>query len=262
MGVAEGVHEVAGPQPADLGDQVGEQGVRGDVERDAEEDVGRALVELAGQPAVGDVELEHRVARRQRHLAQVGHVPGADQVPPGVRVGLDGLDHRGQLVDVTAVRGGPGPPLVAVDRAELAVSVGPLVPDRHALLVQPLDVGRSGEEPEQLRDHRPGVHALGGEQREAVGEVEAHLVPEDAERPRAGPVGLARPGGQHVVEQVEIGPHRAQLSFPAGTSCRSSATRTGAIARIACPRWLIASLAAGASSALVTVCPSATNSGS
>ena len=261
MGVAERVHEVTGPQPADLGDHGGEQGVRGDVERDAEEDVGRALVELAGQPAVGDVELEHRVARRQRHVPQVGDVPGADQVPPGVRVGLECRDHRGQLVDVAAVRGRPGPPLVAVDRAELTVRVGPLVPDRHALLVQPLDVGRAGEEPEQLRDHRPGVHALGGEQREAVGEVEAHLVPEDAERPGAGPVGLARPGGQHVVEQVEIGPHR-QPSFPAGAGCRSSATRTGAMARMACPRWLIASLAAGASSALVTVCPSATNSGS
>ena len=53
MGVAERVDEVADLEVADLGHQMGQQRVRGDVERDTEEDVGRALVELAGQPAVG-----------------------------------------------------------------------------------------------------------------------------------------------------------------------------------------------------------------
>ena len=52
----------------------------------AEEDVGAALVELAGEPAVGDVELEQRVARRQRHRVDVRHVPGADDEAP--RVGI------------------------------------------------------------------------------------------------------------------------------------------------------------------------------
>jgi hypothetical protein len=57
-----------GFEPGHLRHHHGQQRVGGDVERHAEEDVGRALVELAGQPAVGDVELEQAVAGRQRHL--------------------------------------------------------------------------------------------------------------------------------------------------------------------------------------------------
>lgn len=60
--VAEAVHELPHLEVADLGDEVGEQGVRGDVEGHAEEDVGAALVQLAGQRAVRDVELEQGVA--------------------------------------------------------------------------------------------------------------------------------------------------------------------------------------------------------
>src|SRR5215218_5685287 len=60
--VTQRVHEVAHLEVAHLGDHVGEQGVRRDVERHAEEDVGGALVELAGEPAArwcrSDVELE------------------------------------------------------------------------------------------------------------------------------------------------------------------------------------------------------------
>ena len=54
-----------------LGHHVGEQRVAGDVERNAEEHVGAALVQLAGELAVGDVELEESVARRQGHLWNV-----------------------------------------------------------------------------------------------------------------------------------------------------------------------------------------------
>ncbi len=49
--VAEGVDELAGLQPGHLRHHHGEQRVGRDVERHAEENVGRALVELAGQPA-------------------------------------------------------------------------------------------------------------------------------------------------------------------------------------------------------------------
>jgi hypothetical protein len=59
-------------QVALLRDHVREQRVAGDVERHAQEDVGAALVQLAGQLAVGDVELEEGVAGRQRHLRDVG----------------------------------------------------------------------------------------------------------------------------------------------------------------------------------------------
>ena len=66
--VTEGVDELPHLEPCLLGNHVGQQGIRGDVEGDAQEEVAGALVELTVQlPGLavtvrGDVELEHRVA--------------------------------------------------------------------------------------------------------------------------------------------------------------------------------------------------------
>ena len=84
-----------------------EQRVAGDVEGHAQEDVGRALVELAGEPAVGDVELEQAVAGCQRHVGNVGRVPGRDDDAAAVRVGLERLDDLGDLVDACGRRARP-----------------------------------------------------------------------------------------------------------------------------------------------------------
>src|SRR5882672_10326149 len=95
-------------------------------------------------------------------------------------------------------------PLVAVYRAELAVLVGPLVPDRHAALLQPAHVGVAAQEPEQLVEDRLEVQLLGGEQREAFAEREAQLPAEERERAGAGAIGLARAALQHFAEQLEV----------------------------------------------------------
>ena len=91
-----------------------------------------------------------------------------DDVAAAVGVGADLLDHLRDLVDVPAVGRRPGAPLVAVDRPEVAVLVGPLVPDRDAAVLQPLHVGVAAQEPQQLGEDRPGVDLLGGHQREAL----------------------------------------------------------------------------------------------
>src|SRR5690349_24579711 len=44
----------------------------------------------------------------------------------------------------------PRPPLHAVDGPEITRGVGPLVPDRDAVVLEPLDVGVASEEPEEL----------------------------------------------------------------------------------------------------------------
>ena len=95
----------------------------------------------------------------------------------------------------------------AVDRAELAVCVGPLVPDRDAVLVEIADVGVAAQEPEQLVDDRFEVQLLGGDEREAGTEVEAHLVAEDRQRAGAGAVALLRAVGEHMFHQVEVLAH-------------------------------------------------------
>jgi hypothetical protein len=86
---------------------VRQQRVAGDVERHAEEDVGAALVELAGQLAVGHVELEERVAGRQRHLRDLAHVPGRHDQPARIGVVADLPHDLGDLVDMATVRRRP-----------------------------------------------------------------------------------------------------------------------------------------------------------
>src|SRR3546814_4430562 len=86
------------------------------------------------------------------------------------------VEDQGDLVDVAAVRRRPGAPLRAIDRAQLALRVGPVVPDADAVALQVGDVGVALEEPQQFVDDRFQVQLLGGQQREALGQVEAHLV--------------------------------------------------------------------------------------
>ena len=229
MRIAEGVHEIADAQAADLRDHVGEQRVAGDVERHTEEDVAAALVELAAELAVRDVELEHRVAGHQRHVGQIGDVPGADDQPPRIRVALDLVDDPADLVDLAAVGGRPASPLFAVDRAEFAVFVGPLVPDPDLVLFQIGDVGLALEEPQQLMDDRAQVQLLGGDQRETRVQIEAQLPAEHAARAGAGAIRFLRAVFQHMPQQIQIRPHQATCGCSVGAlRDRNSSTRPSA----------------------------------
>ena len=67
------------------------------------------------------------------------------------------------------------------------------------------------EKPDQLVDDRLQVQLLGGDQRKAVGQIEAHLVAEHAERAGAGAVGLAHALRAHAAHEVEILLHGANV---------------------------------------------------
>src|ERR1700722_15062785 len=216
--IAERVDELARRQIGHLRDHQGEQRIGRDVERHAEKDVGGALVELTGEPAVDDVELEEAMARRQRHLVDVGRVPGGNDQAARIRIAPDHGDDVGDLVDLAAVGRRPRAPLLAVDRSELAALVRPFVPDGNAVVVEVLDVGVAGEEPEQLMDDRFDVQLLGGDERKALREDEAHLVAEHRQRAGAGAVALLQTGLEDAVDQVEIFAH----GFP---ECRGTLSR-------------------------------------
>jgi len=106
VAVAPCPHEVADLQARLLRQHVGQQRVGSDIEGHAQEDVGAALVQLAGQLAVSHIELEEGAAGRQLHLRDVGHVPGRDGHPARVGRAADLLQHLGDLVDVAAERVG------------------------------------------------------------------------------------------------------------------------------------------------------------
>ncbi len=188
MEVAEGVHELLGSEFADFGDHHGEKGIGGHVEGHAKEDVCAALVELATEGAVGDVELKQGVAGGQGHEMQFAGVPGADEMPPAIRVFSNGTNDFVDLIDRAAVRFSPVGPLSSVNAAEVAVFIGPLVPNGHLVFVEVLDVGIALQEPEQLVNDGTQVKFLGGQEGELVLERVSYLGSEHGISARAGTV--------------------------------------------------------------------------
>src|SRR5688572_20825887 len=76
--IAEGVDELTRFQAGYLRDHHRQQRVTGDVERHAEEDVSRTLIQLARQSSIRHIELEEAVAWRQGHPGNVRDVPRTD----------------------------------------------------------------------------------------------------------------------------------------------------------------------------------------
>ena len=107
VGVTRGVDEVTGLVACHLCHHHQEQGVGGDVERNAEEGVGRSLVELERETVAGHVELEDSVTGGQCHLVHFGHVPGGDNHTTGVGIVFQLVEYVLDLVDGAAVVVGP-----------------------------------------------------------------------------------------------------------------------------------------------------------
>ena len=78
VAVTAGPDEFARLKAAYLRQHHGQQGVAGNVEGHAEKDVRRTLIQLATELAVRYIELEQRMAGRQRHVINQRRVPGGD----------------------------------------------------------------------------------------------------------------------------------------------------------------------------------------
>ena len=81
-------------------------------------------------------------------------------------------------------------------------------------------------------DHRPEMQLLGGEQRKAFGQVDAHLVPEDAPGSGPGAVALLDAVFQNVAEQIQVDLHGSDGSRAIQSHCSrpepgKAATRGG-----------------------------------
>ena len=121
-----------------------------------------------------------------------------------IRVLLQPLDKRCDLIEMAAVMGRPGAPLVAVDRAEVAVLVGPFIPDVDAVFLEIGDIGVAFQEPQQFVDDGLQMQLLGRQDRKAIGQIEPHLMAEDRARAGARPVAAVRSGLHHMTQEVEI----------------------------------------------------------
>src|SRR5215207_10417663 len=207
MGIAKGVDEFAGLQAGHMRDHMGEKRVRGDVERHTDENVGGTLVELAGEPSPRDIELEEAMARRKRHALDIGRVPGRHNEPAGIRIAPQGRDDQGELIDRRAVGRGPGSPLRSIDRTQIAIGIGPFIPDADAMFLKKGGVGIAADEPQKLIDDGTDVEALGGDDRKTGSKIESHLMAENRSGSGAGAVGLGRALIQRLLHEIEILSH-------------------------------------------------------
>lgn len=98
-------------------------------------------------------------------------------------------------------------PLATVDVAQIAVRIGPFVPDGHFVIVQVSDVRVALQEPQQFVNNRAQVQFFCREQRKPFAQVEAHLVTERTGRSGSGAVAFGGAVGLDVTEQVEVSLH-------------------------------------------------------
>ena len=80
------------------------------------------------------------MAGRQRHVVDLGYIPGGDDVAARVGVVFQHVQRSRDLVNVPAVGGRPAAPLHTVNGAEFAVGGGPFVPNGDAVFVEEGDV--------------------------------------------------------------------------------------------------------------------------
>ena len=115
------------------------------------------------------------MAGHQCHFVEVGDIPRRNDHAARIGIRFQLLQYLADLVDVTAIGRGPRAPLVAINRAEVAIRFGPFIPDRDAVVLQVFDVGVALQKPQQFMDDRLQVYLLGGHQRKAGVQVEAQL---------------------------------------------------------------------------------------
>src|SRR5262249_30094678 len=96
---------------------------------------------------------------------------------------------------------------MAIDRPEFAIRIRPFVPDADTMLLQPAHIGFAAQEPEQFGDNRLGEQLLGGEKREALRKIEAHLMAENGDRARTRAVALFHARFEHTLHQFVILAH-------------------------------------------------------
>ena len=117
------------------------------------------------------------------------------------------VDELRDLIDGFAIILGPRAPLLAVDGAEVAVFVGPFVPNADFVLLKVADVGLAFEKPEELVNNRAEMQLLGGQAGEAFAEVIARLTTKNTESTGAGSVSTLFAILENVGEKVEVSLH-------------------------------------------------------
>src|SRR5690625_3159501 len=155
--------------------------ITGDIKWHPQKQVGTALIELARQAPLSHIKLEQSVAGRQAHtsiphillraqalLWQVSRIPSAYNEAARVGLTLNLLHHLADLINGATIRTGPATPLLAVNRSQIPLRIGPLIPDAAPALLQPLHIGAPLSQPQQYDDNALQVAGFRGHQRKTL----------------------------------------------------------------------------------------------
>ena len=190
------------------------QSVRCDIKRHTEEGVGTTLIEHTRQLAIGNIELEERMARWQSHLLDIGNIPRRNDNAARVGIFSNQIYRLLYLVDCFAIWSWPRTPLVAIYMVQIAklitlnrrvdtllccmqkllhrnrqnslfhtqlviVTVGIVIPNMHSIINEILDIGVTIQKPQKLVNNSLQKDLLGGQKRKALRKIKAHLMSEN-----------------------------------------------------------------------------------
>src|SRR5690625_647535 len=111
-------------------------------------------MELTRQAPLRRIKLEQSVAGRQGHTplrhmflrapalpCPISRMPTAYNGAAREGLALNLLHHRADLIKGATLRTGPATPLLAVNRSQVPLRIGPLIPGAAPALLQPLHIG-------------------------------------------------------------------------------------------------------------------------
>ena len=127
------------------------------------------------------------MARRRSDIRKIRWIKGYNDDPSARRIALDRINGSLNLVN-SSPRPLPRTPLLTVHGPEIAVSVGPLIPDGDLLIFEILNVGIAFKKPEELVYDRFKVNLLRRDKRKSVRDIESHLPTKHRVRPDSGAI--------------------------------------------------------------------------
>jgi hypothetical protein len=95
------------------------------------------------------------------------------------------VNHVIDLIYFTTIARGPLYPLRSIKRSKVTVFGSPLVPNGYPIFSQPLCIGVTAQEPDELVNNALKVNFLGGKKRKPLTQIKAQLTPKYRARSRS-----------------------------------------------------------------------------
>jgi hypothetical protein len=154
------------------------------------------------------------MAGRKLHALDLGDVPGGNNKPARVGVATDLVDDPGDLIVCPPVRSLPAAPLLSINGTQIAVRIGPFVPDGDAVRLEVGDIGVSAQEPDEFAHNRLEMKPLRRNERKAKGQIESKLPAEQRADARASAVLFYGAVVERLAHEIEIGLHGPAVLTP------------------------------------------------